>query len=93
MSGDDDGVTGESDMGDHELAPLPDNHPGDRGHGGLDHHGGYSDHDREMSYDREQKYMSKYGGGLVKWSDQCHQQYLLPCHKEILSLIKPFGLI
>ena len=67
MSGDDDGVTGESDMGDHELAPLPDNHPGDRGHGGLEHHGGYSDHDREMSYDREQKYMSKYGcmeGGL-----------------------------
>ena len=57
VTGDEDGVTGDSDMGDHELAPLPDNHnPGD--HGG--HHGGYSDHDREMSYDREQKYMSKY---------------------------------
>ena len=56
VTGDEDGVTGDSDMGDHELAPLPDNHTGD--HGG--HHGGYSDHDREMSYDREQKYMSKY---------------------------------
>ena len=55
MAGDDDGVTGDSDMGDHELAPLAsDTHPGDRGH-----LGGYSDHDREMSYDRDQKYMGE----------------------------------
>ena len=55
VAGDDDGVTGDSDMGDHELAPLAsDTHPGDR-----EHLGGYSDHDREMSYDRDQKYMGK----------------------------------
>lgn len=61
VTGDEDGVTGDSDMGDQELAPLADNHNDHGGHGGgLDHHGGYSDHDREMSYDREQKYMSKY---------------------------------
>ena len=54
VSGDEDGVTGEGDMGDHDLAPLaPDNH-GERGHAGV-----YSEHDREMSYDREQKYMGK----------------------------------
>ena len=47
VSGDDEGVTGESDMGDHDLAPLTD-------------HPGYSEHDREISYDRDQKYMSKY---------------------------------